>query len=202
MSSLLYSRWRPTVETSLIDVEGQYEDMWNAYDFFDRFIKEFNSKDFLLLDALASAAVIRYGRSFGPGVRARLNIEGLPDVTVAELELHTDLIEIRSKHVAHPVNRQETHAVYVGHSESGIGERQVTCVSSGTLTATAISIDVASAAQKLCMRWVEWLNQRRGEETERLIVVARELTTTEILALPTGPEQLNPNPLKVRTKPK
>lgn len=192
MSAFEYSRWDTHPTTSLLDLEGCYEDMLSASDFFDRFVEEFSSRDYVLLDALATAAVVRYGRSFGPGIRHQLNIGQLPDATAEDLALHGDLLAIRNKHSAHPINMQETHSVLVGHSANENGQ-QVTVVSSSTLVATAISVDLAKQASQLCLRWTDWLSGEKQRECTRLLETARNLSNTEIAALPKGPVDVSRN---------
>jgi len=200
MSALEYSRWSPAGATSLVDLEGQYEDMLSASDFFERFRNDFCSDDYVLLDALATSAVIRYGRCFGPGIRSRLRITQLSDLSAREQVLHELLLATRNKHAAHPVNEQETHAVYVGHSESLGGERKVTSITSGTLVATAISMDLAEESNQLCLRWVDWLDQQRELERQRLLPEAQRLTAAQLLALPRGPTDVSRDPHSVRVQ--
>jgi hypothetical protein len=193
MSTLEYSRWDIHPTTSLLDLEGCYEDMLSASDLFERFCAEFSSRDFVLLDALATAAVIRYGRSFGSGVRPRLDIANLPEVSKEDMSLHRDILAIRNKHSAHPVNLQETHAVMVGHRAIAQG-REVTVVSSSTLVATAVSVDLADQANRLCLRWADWLDAERKTESDRLLVHAQSLSDSELVALPKGPIDINLDP--------
>lgn len=193
MSSVKYLRWDDHPQTSLLDLAGCAEDMLSASDFFKMFVDKSYERDCTLLDALATAAVIRYGRSFGPGVRARLDIRQLPSATPEELELHRHIIAVRNRHAAHPVNMQETHSVTVSVRQGDAG-LQVTSVSSQTLVGTSISVDLARAARQLCLRWFGSLNDQKQAECRRLLAEAEKLSQTELASLPAGPIDVSQDP--------
>ena len=197
MSSIEYLRWDSHPPTSLLDLEGCAEDMLSASEFFDRFVEAFSGNDYTLLDALATAAVIRYGRSFGPGIRAQLDIDRLPATTLEELELHRHVLAVRSKYAAHPVNMQETHSVTLAVRRANDG-LEVTAVSSQTLVATGISVDLAKAASQLCLRWFDWLNEQKQTECRRLLEVAERIGQSELASWATGPVDVSRDPHKNR----
>ena len=70
-----------------------------------------NSADIIMLEALQSAAMLRYGRCFNSGIRDAFRIpedwiNRLPD----ELkQAHTDTLSLRNKHLAHAVNDWDNH---------------------------------------------------------------------------------------------
>lgn len=169
----------------------------SASEFFDRFVEAVTTKDYALLDAFATAAVIRYGRSFGPGVRAQLDIRDLPATTPRELELHRHILAVRSKYAAHPVNMQETHSVTVAVRRAN-ESLEVTAVSSQTLSAIGISVDLAKAASQLCLRWRDWLNEQKQIECRRLLEIAKKLGQSELASLPAGPVDVSRDPHKTR----
>ncbi len=139
MTTLEYGRWNPSFKTTLEALEGQVRDIWDARDFFGAFVEMFEQKAFVLQDAVATATVIRYGRSFGQGRRPKLKIEQLPDLTAKEEALHNKIIAVRNKHVAHPVNMQKTHGSYISYQLDPNSNAVTTVVSTGTLANIALS---------------------------------------------------------------
>lgn len=70
-----------------------------------------NSTDIITLEALQSAAMVRYGRCFNSGIRHAFRvpedwINRLPD----ELkQAHSETLSLRNKHLAHAVNDWDNH---------------------------------------------------------------------------------------------
>jgi hypothetical protein len=64
-------------------------------------------RDWLVEEALVSAAVIKYGRCFTDGVRMRLGFEDLAVLHSDTIATHEYFIELRHKTVAHAVNAFE-----------------------------------------------------------------------------------------------
>ncbi len=111
----IYRRWNPPVETRLPDIHGWLEDIHSAHELASRLSQEVSAEnpDPVLLDALSTAALVRYSRCFTTGIRARLSIEELSTASPTDIDLHERIRGIRDWHIAHPVNEQEVHALYV-----------------------------------------------------------------------------------------
>ena len=199
MSSAEYFRWTPAPPTTLADIEGLRRDIWDARDFFGRLKDSAGSADYLTLDALASAAVIRYCRAFGSGSRTlRLNIDNLPDVSAEERATHEYIRDVRDKHVAHAVNAMETNDIYVCVALDSDGNPMVTAVSSGTATGIPLVAEVYERAHTLCGRWLGYLHETSLEESARLLPIARQLSREELSVLPRGPIEPSEDPKKRR----
>jgi hypothetical protein len=102
------------------DLKGSVTDIETAFDLCRRLEAVFEASpvDVALVDALSTAIVIRYARSFNRAVRA-----GLPQELVAQLSpeqqaLHQKLCALRDKHIAHSVNDLEENIVVVPVQES------------------------------------------------------------------------------------
>ena len=200
MTTAEYFRWTPSAPTTLADLEGLRCDIWDARDFFGRFKDSASSADYLTLDALASAAVVRYSRAFGSGVRRmRLAIDSLPDVSAVERATHKHIQNVRDKHVAHAVNAMETNDIYVCVARDGDSNRMVTAVSSGTATGVPLSAEVCERAYMLCGRWLDYLHETSLAESARLLPIARQLSCEELSALPRGPIQPGDDPKSRRS---
>lgn len=200
MTTLEYGRWNPPFETTLKALEGQFQDIWDARDFFKAFVEVSEQKAFILQDAVVTAAVIRYGRSFGQGMRPKLKIEQLPNLTAKEEALHNKIIAVRNKYVAHPVNMQETHSIYIGYQVDPNSNAVATVVSTGTLANIALSLTDALNSIELCSRWLAWLHEENLNEGKRLLEHAKRMTSSELLALPKGPMPTEEDPEKKRRR--
>ena len=200
MSELFYGRWNPPGATTLPDLEGCFNDMWAARDFCARLegLASLAGQDYVLLDALETAALVRYCRCFTTGKRLRLRLEGGPQLTAEESRLHERISAVRDKHVAHPVNRLETQSVYVGFQVGPRGQACATAVSTGTRSGLSLSACEASALAALCAKWMEWLRDEMNSEGSRLLPLAQAMSAEQLLALPRGPVEPCPNPSKVR----
>lgn len=66
-----------------------------------------------ILDALSSAALVRYARAFASGVRTRTPKSLVDDLSEALRKDHEWFLELRDKYVAHSVNPFEENQVVV-----------------------------------------------------------------------------------------
>lgn len=200
MSEAFYSRWNPPGTTALPELEGCLNDMWAARDFCFRLEAVANSsnQDYILMDALETAALVRYCRCFTTGKRLRLGVNCGPPLTDQEVLLHERVSAVRDKHIAHPVNRLETQSVYVCVQVDPEAQARATAVSSGTRTGLSISASDAAALAVLCAKWLTWLRDAMNAECSRLLPLAQALSAEQLLALPRGPVEPHANPLQVR----
>jgi hypothetical protein len=149
--------------------------------------------DHTLIDALSTAALIRYSRCFTTGIRERLDISQLLSASEADREFHERIRGIRDWHIAHPVNQQEAHALYVIIDEAtGATTGALGFSSQSSVDATLLPNEV-EALLELCTKWMEWLNGELVAENLRLMPLASLLTRQQLLALPQGEPQSNPN---------
>jgi hypothetical protein len=201
-----YVRWEPPGPTNLADLEGAWNDLFSALQFIERIEEELgkSKKDvafFTMLDALTTAALVRYARSFTTGVRERLVVSQNSSLDATEVGHHERFLTIRNKHVAHPVNRFETHAVYVGVSpDDDPVNAKATVVSTGTRSGVGLSPEDLSALKSLCHKWLEYVRELKQQEENKLLIVAQQLTAEQLFALPRGPIEPDVNPEKVRSR--
>lgn len=202
MSSLTYGRWSPPVHSDLADLEGAWNDLFSAREFFSRLEAAFEHRphDYTSLDILVTAALARYARSFTTGVRKRLNASSIETLDVAEKMLHERLLAIRDKHVAHPVNAFESHAVYVGFCPEDLLNARATVVSTGTRTSIGLTMKEATASRALCETWLEHVRKLMQAEESRLLEHAQQLTARQLLALPRGPIRPHHDPERRRPR--
>lgn len=202
MCSLTYGRWNPPVSSHLADLEGVWNDLFSARDFILRLEAQLpaSSRDYTLLDALTTAALTRYARSFTTGVRQRLDASKSEVLDSSELALHKQLLAVRDKHVAHPVNCFETHAIYVGFCPDDPSSAHATVVSTGTRTSIGVSLEDIVGLKVICEKWLNHVRELKVVEETNLLAYAQQLTPSQLLALPRGPVEPHDDPTRVRPR--
>jgi len=188
-----YRKWTPPVSSRIPDIHGWLQDIHSSQELAERLIQEAEAEnpDPVLLDALSTATIVRYCRCFTTGIRERLCITQLPSATDADTELHERLRGIRDWHIAHPVNQQEVHALYVIVDESPgatTGALGFSSLSSAQLPLLPFE---AKGMLELCNKWIAWLNEQLIQENTRLMPHAVQLSREELLSLPQDEPQSN-----------
>lgn len=111
-----YTNYRLPVPEArrLASLESIRHDLNGVIEYCDR-LEQLKSQgsDFTLWEALCAAMVVRYARCFSPGARDWLAHDLLDGASAAQRDLHTYVIAVRSKHVAHSVNGFEETDVTV-----------------------------------------------------------------------------------------
>ena len=182
----IYRRWNPPIETCLPDIHGWAQDVQSARELAKRLTQEFESEkpDSVLLDALSTAAVIRYSRCFTTGIRARLSIDKLATAAPVDIDLHNRICGVRDWHVAHAINKQEVHALYVildGSPEATTGAVGFSSYLSGDPPLQPYEVN---ALVDICTKWIDWLKTQLIQEQAKLIPLANCLCRAELLSLP------------------
>jgi len=170
------------------DLHGWIADFECARDFAHRLIEEGerDNADPLLVDALTTAAIVRYCRCFTTGIRQRLHMDRLLSATAVEFEAHERIQKIRDWHIAHAVNRQEAHGLYVIVDDSlGATSGVIGISSQGTSQIPLLPAD-AQELGRLCSRWIAQLKSELAQEHLRLSPMATQLSREEALRLPEG----------------
>ena len=191
----VYRRWTPPVETRLPDIHGWLEDIHSAHELASRLSHEFDAEkpDPVLVDALSTAALVRYSRCFTTGVRERLSIDGLSSASPSDIDLHHRLRGVRDRHIAHAVNEQEVHALYVildGSPEATTGAIGFSSFSSAEGPIQPFDV---SAMLELCEKWIRCLSTQLTQEETRLIPFAKRLSRAELMSLSQDEPQSNSN---------
>jgi hypothetical protein len=170
--------------------------MWEALRLVRRWQEPAWENDSEILDALHTALVVRYSRCFATGVDIpRLTIADLSTATPRDQELHQYLLDIRNKHVAHPVSQMEVHDAYLSVVMRDDGIPLVAAVNSGFISYLGMPSELGSEVEQLIGEWLNLVNELTQLECERLLPIARSLSADEILSLPLGPgnAQWDPN---------
>lgn len=190
-----YRRWSPPGPTRIPDIHGWLQDISSTREMARCLLQELTRLEAepILVDALSTAALIRYSRCFTTGIRERLDISQLPSATDADREFHKRVRGIRDWHIAHPVNQQEAHALYVIIDEAPGATTGALGFSSQSSVDAALLPNEVEALLELCTKWMEWLNGELVAENLRLMPLANLLTRQQLLSLPQDEPQSNPN---------
>lgn len=201
MTTATSARWVPPVKTTLPNLYGLYTDLFRVHGYvswLERYYEK-NPHDFTANEAIVTAAVARYARPFGKGQGKLIDLTDIASLTEADKKFHQRVIDIRNKHIAHPVNAFEVNEVYVWYHE-GNPEPKVTSVSAGAAQTVGLSGSEMVMLKKLCEKLLEYVNKLLNEECDKLMQLAKSLTPHQILALPKGPSDLSVDPQKPRKK--
>ncbi len=142
-------------------------------------ISKFN---FIVWEAMSSAAVVRYARCFSPGAREQLQ-HNLLDGADSELRgAHEYFIELRSKHFAHSVNPFEETEVTVQIGDHFKFSKEITHINS--VHGRKIGLSFSDPEQ--LKRLAEWVRLKvrtmMNEETGKLLAFARTRPLAELKA--------------------
>jgi len=114
-----------------------------------------------IADALTTAALIRYGRPFGPGSRPRLDliVGKLGDfLTEDQLRTHLKFVGYRNKFAAHSVNdfeENQPHAHYWVEKVAADGITSISCQSTRVLTLSGKEMGDLSQISKTLLEHVD-----------------------------------------------
>ena len=114
------------------DLTGIRYDLESARSFARKFqsVMEGEKPDYELVDALATAILVRYSRPFSRGVRMRLTEDALDSLSEDQRRKHERFRDFRDKYIAHSVNAFEENqpiARYVEGRENSEGVYSVEC---------------------------------------------------------------------------
>lgn len=192
----LYRRWDHPEASTLEQLHGWLEDIDAARDFLTRLSGELakDEPDHLVVDALASAAVVRYARCFASGNRGTLDPAEVAVSGESEsLALHEHVMAVRNLHVAHAINKQEAHTLMVILHRAADAPQAIAGFSSRSARGLALEPPDVPAVIALCDRWREHLTQRIVKENLRVLPFCQQLSRDQLLALPADEVQPSQN---------
>jgi len=131
-------------------------------------------------EALQIAALIRYCRPFGTGVRLKLNPNDLVSLTDQERKAHRRLIDIRDKFVAHSINAFEDSQPIARYCEERVRNEGI--ISIGVVYAWASSLAPADADTLIGLadKWAEFVDSKIAEEQKKVLGLVRQIPLEEL----------------------
>ncbi len=162
----------------LADLAGVEEDLKATVEICDVLLKVLSGRpsNLRLLDALTSAAIVRYVRTFTSGVRTRLPSSLLDGLAEEQATDHRWFIDLRDKYVAHSVNAFEENQVVAYLVPEERGARDVASISVQQYRLASFGIDDTRKVKALAAELRQRLASVIRAENERVLAVARGLS--------------------------
>lgn len=167
----------------LADLTGVQNDIEATEDICDLLLKALeigrgsvNSENFVTVEALSSAALVRYARSFATGVRSKKIAEAILKSLSPELsEEHRFFLAMRNKHIAHSVNAFEENQVVAYLVPEERGSRDVSTISVQQTRLSCLGSDNVAVLKDICKELRKQIAQLIEKETHRVLTAARKI---------------------------
>lgn len=124
----------------------------------------------VLLDALSTAAVVRYARPFGSGKREKLDKSIVPQHLLSE---HEWFIDLRNKHVAHSVNAYEENSLVARIHIDDYGNESVTDVAVQQNRFLSLGICETDILIELCKSILKEVLRLKEKEQKTILAIAK-----------------------------
>ena len=141
-------------------------------------------KDWLLIESLWTAALIRYSRCFASGKRHGLSEDIYKDLPGDAVGVHRLYENLRNKHIAHSVNPFEQVKVGLILSSENSQEKKVMEVSPFLMKLVATTDDDVRQLGALVKVLVNKLMKNGEQYEEEALRVGRSLPIDELYSLP------------------
>jgi hypothetical protein len=137
-------------------------------------------EDSWLAGELSFAAVVKYGRTFGSGVRAGIPISWIGHLPAIYQEKHLYFKNIRDKFVAHSVNAFEDNQVFACLSPQ-FAPTEVRSITVDTGRFTSMSLSDVLSLKNLVALLTQMVRYEIAQESSRVLQIARALPLDELL---------------------
>jgi hypothetical protein len=145
--------------------------------------------DFDDWETLSTTVCVAYARCFKSGIRNSLRDEDLNSEDHELQELHSFLLDLRDKHVAHSVNPFERNQVTVHIDDHFTSSQEIVSVTPSHTRAVGLTIGEPATVARLAKWWLEFVRREMASETERLLAVLRATPLSELKTFGTqGPD--------------
>lgn len=173
----------------LADLASIEADLETVESICDLFIKERQkpdpfgeSKQFVLFEALCTAAIVRYGRSFVSGVRDKISEDLVAQLSQEHQASHAFFMDLRHRWIAHSVNTFELMEVVVYLTPEERGPRNVSSVSARPHRIASLGIGEMFRLQTLAAAVREKINKLIEDEKQNVLSYARSLPPDQFYA--------------------
>jgi hypothetical protein len=177
----------------LADLTGIQNDLEATDAICDLLMKEINKGqyDMHLVDALSSAALVRYARSFSSGMRKTKMHESIQNLLSPELlKEHKWFINLRDKYVAHSVNAFEDNQVVAYLVPEERGPKGIASISvQQTRLASLGGADVTNL-RALCAELRKDVEVLIGKERTRVLEAAKQIPIERLYSQKDPPPRL------------
>ena len=140
------------------------------------------SKQFVFFEALCTAAIVRYGRSFVSGVREKIPESLVEQRPQEHQESHTFFMDLRHKWIAHSVNTFELTQVVAYLTPAERGPKSVSSISVLSNRIAFLSVQDILRLQKPAVAIHEVINKLIEDEKRKVLSYAQSLPPDQFYA--------------------
>lgn len=166
----------------LADLTGVQNDLMVTIEYCDLLNEMIQGypRDYRIEEALSSAILIRYFRSFGKGVRAKIPKSAFEGIGNEILLDHENFKDFRDKHVAHSVNAFEENQVVAYLNPKEKGKREVLSISVQAYRLVGLGTDDLNKLKSLCNYFKGKVSDLIKAENKKVLKYARSLPVDEL----------------------
>lgn len=177
----------------LADLTGILRDFESTKWFAGKLAEIWSSKrpDFILIDALTTAILVRYSRPFMDGVRKWFGKKELGTLTLEQQTAHEHFRHWRSMHIAHSVNMFEENQPIARYWIERFDTEGFTSVECNSSNVVGMSAADTQTIVELADHFIKKLTPLIEAEKQRVLNVVRSLPRQDVLAmkkLPRAPQ--------------
>ena len=177
----------------LASIEVDLKTTEDICDLFDKSRQQWEPGEleaFVLFEALCTAAIVRYGRPFGDGVREKLSLELIKQLPQEHQESHTFFWNLRNKWVAHSVNAFEFTQVVAYLTPEERGPKSVSSISVHPNRIASLGVQDMLRLKKLASAVRERITKLIKDEEQKVLSHARSLPPEQFYAKDDPPPKL------------
>ncbi len=183
--SLCYDLYRlHDKETKLLaDLTGIDMDLTRTINFCKMLTKLMIAEeyDFTLIDALVTAALVKYSRCFTKAVRSKIPTEYMASFPDELKEKHKYFINLRNKYIAHSVKIFEDNYVSLDVQDGPNGERAIKGVTMGGSRIEGLGIQNIFDLINLCEKLLSRIRTEICNEKKRLLKYYKSKPIDDVL---------------------
>jgi len=161
----------------LADLTGVEEDLKATAEICDLLLGEFakGPSNLSLLEALTSAALVRYARPFLSGVRTRIPASVFDGLSQQQRADHQWFKELRDKYIAHSVNAFEENQVVAYLFPEERESRGVSNIEVQQTRLASLGTEDVQRLKALSLDLQRWVEQLIKAEKQKVLAIARSL---------------------------
>lgn len=189
----------------LADISGVISDLRDTARICQRWMSELERSfggdwDGDALQVYCAAALVRYGRTFGSGVREGIPLEVIENLPEHHQRHHRYFKNARDKWIAHSANSFELNTVHLSISAEASGRREVAAVSVTNHGVSSLSYGQAQDLRDLALALIDHMTALEAEEKRRVLEYARTWDVKDLEALGATAPDPGGDPGKVRKR--
>ena len=199
-------KWEPKRRSSFADLTECSRDLDQAKQYFRYALELYPSvnpgisvQEIFAWNAFMEAGTVRYARPFASGRRFRLGQKEIDGFSDAEIELHSRLIAIRNRHIAHSVNLFEANWLALQVENHDSGHPKV----SGVSTLGKATAPLSGRELKTTITMIDKLKAKienvLSAERSKLLEEASQLSVDELAGLEFCDPKISENPHDMRS---